>query len=417
MDRKQQRSSRRKDEAAGADVRTSEPGSEVGKTEHTGPPSETDFGFSHQESQGVKRTVSRPSAGRYGLLGIEGADDGNVAHATRTLRTGHQEKRKQNERELYKKWGAAVAPPMPSDEPSSDKQLWVDDDPVHIGEILIRAGKTVAFKLDQANQSFELDADVEKFAAPKVRTLAHAAKYLIAGIVPGSAATVSVRSLYRLDLETSKATPTIRLRFQYVASAMRTVAALESSLRNFMGLVGSVTDALFLSPANELLPDDPAAPQVVALARQIRTSVPRAAVAPGVEMTSALFKAPVPVPERIGTPPPQEGGAEDDREEEGEVVGYLRPERTAFVLFPGRRSSTALVADMEVFFPILRQEAQVIGNTCRIRYRPDQDQPDKEKGKLLRVEVLWQGHRSERPELTVAEVPELADAQSSEPAP
>ncbi len=131
-------------------------------------------------------------------------------------------------------------------------------------------------------------------------------------------------------------------------------------------------------------------------------------------MTSTSFQAPVAVPARIGPPPPQDEGTAEVMEKEGEVVGYLRPERLAFVLFPGRTVSTTLSANMEVFFPILRQEAQIIGNKCLIWYRPDQDERDGGKAKLLRVEVLWQCLFSEPPELTVAELPEVAEAQSSE---
>ena len=281
---------------------------------------------------------------------------------------------------------------------------------------MIRAGQPLIFRLDEEKQSFELDGDLEKVTAPKVRTLAYAAKDLIAETVPGSSGTVEVKSLFRLDQEASTATPTVCVRFKHVRSAVSAVEALEPRLRSLMDLAGSTTDEIWQPGASKLLPNDPAAPQIVELVRQIRTAAPRSPVAPNLYMTSALFKAPVAVPERIGPPPPRDEDPTEAVEETGEVVGYLRSERRAFVLFPGRRTSTALAADMEVFFPILRQEAPTIGNKCLIRYRPGQDPREKANGKLLRVEVLWQGLFVEPPELTVAEAPEVADAQSAEPA-
>ncbi len=331
----------------------------------------------------------------------------NSGPAGRTLRTGYKARRERNEREALEKWRTDAAPPMPPDEPPSEKSLWGDEAPPQVGEILIGAGKAVKFKLDEEKQNFELENDLEKITVPKVRTLAHAVKDLIARTVPGTAGTIAIHSLFRLDPEASKATPAIRLRFKYVANAMHAVDALESRIRHLMDLVGSATDTLFLISATELLPSESEAPLVVALAKQIRTAAPRAAVAPCLEMTSTSFQAPVTVPARIGPPPPQDEVTAEVVEKEGEVVGYLRPERLAFVLFPGRSVSTTCSANMEVFFPILQQEAPIIGNKCLIRYRPDQDGRDGGKGTLLRVEVLWQSLFSEPPELTIAELPEV----------
>lgn len=291
-------------------------------------------------------------------------------------------------------------------------KLWEEEAPEIIGEILIRAGKDVAFRLDESAQCIELEEDLATFAPTRIRTIADAVKDLIARTVPGAVRNVTVRPVFRLNPSTSLATPTLTLRFRYVDAASSAVTALESRLRHLMNLVGSDADNLFLSRVADLLPNDAAALHVVELAKQIRTAHPHQALAQGIEMTSPVFEAPVAIPARIGAAPPRDDEPLELQDATGEIVGYLRPERLVFVLLAGRRASTALTADMEAFFDIASQQAQLIGNRCKVLYEPSQGQQRLDQGKLLRVNVQLQGLLADKQFLTSAEAPELAEVQA-----
>ncbi|WP_164962575.1 hypothetical protein [Rubrivivax sp. JA1026] len=291
-----------------------------------------------------------------------------------------------------------AAPPLPLGDSSAQVPLFERDRHTPVAEIFIRAGEPIGFVLDECRQLLELDANFAKVAPSKIRMFASCIKDLVTKTIPGSIATVEIRLLLRLDQRISRATPELRIRFAYCEEASGEVRALERRLRALLDLVGSTSEEIWTTPATTILPNDMKAGHVVALAQQLRRSAPGAAIAPGVEVASAQFGAPVRVPEIIGGAPSLNEVGEKIIDAVGEVVGYDRQERIVHVLFRGRQASTALTADMERVFETVRQQAPIAGNRCRLRYVSGNSQKVQAIGKLLEIVVESRGLFADTPD-------------------
>jgi hypothetical protein len=319
-------------------------------------------------------------------------EDDKSSNESRTKRTGHQARREQTEKELMLQWRAKAAPgiQLQLDDSQNGFQSIESKPQCDVVDIFLGAGKPLGFVLDESRQCFELDADLAHVYSPRTSLLARAARDLVAQSIQRPAERVSLKVLLLLDEQSGKATPSWRIRFERAGVDASAIEPLERRLRSLIDLVASESDAISLKPAEQVVPKEEMAEQIVAAALAIRIAAGGKPIAADCSITSSEFQSPIKVPEKVGAKPEVEGEVKPD-DDLGEVVGYNRCERLIFVLFEGRRVSTELSADMEVFSRHAIELANIPFNKCHIWYQLD-EKSNKGRGlKLASLKVLSEG--------------------------
>ena len=328
-----------------------------------------------------------------------GASQLEKVEGSRTRRTGNQTQRERNEAELTQRWKDQAAPSV---QLNLDKTLpgfqFLDSKArSEVVDIFIGAGKSTGFVLDDSRGILELGTDHSQSHAPKTSLLAHASRDLIAKQLCRPVIAVSLKAVYLLDEKTAQASPLWRIRFDRVGVSAGAIPSLEQSLRSLLQLVASNTDAIWLKPAQEILPGEDACELIVEAAKEIRAAAGGKPIAADCMVSSSDFRAPIRVPLKVGAKPELEDSAamEDDP---GEVVGYDRRRRLVFVEFERGQTSVALRADMAMFFDFVTKVAAMPDNRCRIWHQPEETPTEGVRRKLLRVELLSNGLFAQVPE-------------------
>lgn len=317
----------------------------------------------------------------------------------RTRRTGHQQKRKQNEAELTQRWKdlAAPAAQLSLGDTIPGFQSMDSKPQSEVVDIYIGAGKSTGFVLDDSRRVFEVDAELSHVHAPKTSLLGHAARDLIAKQISRPLIAVLLKAVFLLDEKSAQAFPSWRIRFDRAGVATGVIPALERKLSSLLELVASDADAIWLKRAEEILPGESACEQIVELAKEIRAAAGGKPMAADCMISSSDFQASIRVPFKVGAKPELVDSATQE-DEPGEVVGYDRKKRLVFVEFERGQTSTALRANMEVFFGRVNEQAAIPGNRCRIWHQLEEKPTEGIRRKLLRLEVLSNGLFAQVPE-------------------
>lgn len=367
-----------------------------------------------KESKRISPSTTAQSIG----AGVQaGTVQQEAPRGSRTHRTGHQQQREQNEAELTKQWKEKINAPLQLglDDSLPGFQAIEDKSASEVVDIYIGAGAPTGFVLDDCRTVFELDHDLSHIVAPKTSLIAHAARDFIADSIGREPIAISLKALLLLDDESSKATPSWRLRFERQLVSQEKIAEIESGLHSVMEHAASDSDEIWAKPADKSSPDEGECEKIlkriVGVAQDLRKSAGGKAIAADSYISSDDFKAPIKLPTKMGARPEP-----DEKDgvtiEKGEVVGFDRNERRVFVKFDGGKASAALRADMETFKNLAVKLADMEGNVCRIDYKPEQKTTEKICGTLTRLEVLSSGLHAEMPAITVA--PPDADGEASQ---